>query len=356
MTRDVHVVAISARTPVGLTAASAAAAVRAGISRIREHPIMTCRNGEPVRAAFDAVIPPKLQGVQRLLALTSEPLRAILSAIPELSVADGLPLTLSVPEHRPGFTKQDEAKLVREVTRAAERPIRCVVIERGHAGALHAVGESAGYIASGRGEICIVGGVESYFDAATIEWLAENEQLASAETRSPFCPGEGAGFVVLMSQAMRRQCKLPSLAILRGFHSARETALIKTDAINLGRAMTEAVRQATTSLARARGDQAVDESYCDLNGERYRTDEWQYVVLRLPEVFRYAPLQPSTYVTACDSWGDMGAATGTLLTTLAVRAWARGCDRGQRALIAAGSEGGLRSAIVLEQGVDAREV
>ena len=47
-----EVVAIAARTPVGLTAATTAAAVRAGISRVIEFPFIT-RQGEPIITAAD---------------------------------------------------------------------------------------------------------------------------------------------------------------------------------------------------------------------------------------------------------------------------------------------------------------
>jgi 3-oxoacyl-[acyl-carrier-protein] synthase-1 len=64
-----HVVAVAARTPVGLRADATAAAIRAGISRLGPHPIFADANGEPVRCGFDATLGPKVFGTDRLIAL-----------------------------------------------------------------------------------------------------------------------------------------------------------------------------------------------------------------------------------------------------------------------------------------------
>ncbi len=178
--------------------------------------------------------------------------------------------------------------------------------------------------------------------------LAENDQLASEASRSPFAPGEGACLLAMMSSRLSTTARMPALAWLRGAHSAQESALIKTDDINQAKALTAVVDQAAANLRLP--EEAVDEVWCDLNGERYRTDEWSYVLQRSPHVFRQEHGKAVTYQMASDCWGDMGAASGALLTMLAVQSWRRTYARGARALVFSGSEGGLRSAVVLESG------
>src|SRR5450432_4315465 len=73
----VHIVAVGARTPLGLTAEGSAAAVRAGVSRIREHPFMVDMRGQHARMACDARLDPLLAGHARMLALA----RAALSEV-----------------------------------------------------------------------------------------------------------------------------------------------------------------------------------------------------------------------------------------------------------------------------------
>jgi 3-oxoacyl-[acyl-carrier-protein] synthase-1 len=137
-----------------------------------------------------------------------------------------------------------------------------------------------------------------------------------------------------------------ALAIVRGCYSTMENSLIKTDEINLARALTSAVDEAAKSLY---AGEAIDDIWCDLNGERYRTDEWSYVLLRSPHVFRQIHGQATTYQIAADVWGDMGAASGALIAGLAVRSWERGYAGGPFALTFSGSEAGLRTAVVLQR-------
>jgi hypothetical protein len=69
VTRDVHIIAVGACTPVGRTAESSAAAIRAGISRVREHPFMVDGLGERLKCAYDPALESETLGVERLLAL-----------------------------------------------------------------------------------------------------------------------------------------------------------------------------------------------------------------------------------------------------------------------------------------------
>jgi 3-oxoacyl-[acyl-carrier-protein] synthase I len=108
-------------------------------------------------------------------------------------------------------------------------------------------------------------------------------------------------------------------------------------------ALTEAVHGATASLAGP--NERVDDVYCDLNGERYRSEEWGLTLLRSAERF----VDGTRTTTATGSWGDMGAASGALSCVLAARAWARDYAAGPLALVWGSSMNGLRSAVLLER-------
>jgi 3-oxoacyl-[acyl-carrier-protein] synthase I len=343
-----HVIAFGVRAPVGFDAAGTAAAVRAGISRIRFHPYFVDPTGEPVRGAYDGAMDPGLQGAARLRVLGASALQQVFQQLPTpLRAPEGLRLFLALPEHRPGFDAKDERELIEYLGSTSPLPLRIQVTERGHAAGLHALGSACDGIARGEFDLCLVGGVDSYFHADTLEWLMELGQLTTAESRSGFIPGEGAAFALVASKAALSTLRASSLGSIRSVATAHEVSLIKSDDINLARGMTDAVAQAAKALRLP--EEAVDATWCDLNGERYRTDEWAYMMLRLPHVFRQRPGKAMDYQTAVSSWGDMGAATGPLLMVLASRAWARGYGLGPRALLAAGSEGGLRAAVVLEE-------
>jgi 3-oxoacyl-[acyl-carrier-protein] synthase-1 len=345
MTRDVHVVAVGARTPLGLTAESAAAAMRAGINRLTEHPFMVDANGDRVINGVDPILDPAHFGVQRLVEIASTPLLEVAAKLSEKSeVADPVTCLLGLPEERPGFTDADASLVAQALEGVPLQGLSRVNLEafgRGHAAALAGLVEARRRIERGQSEVCIVGGVDSYLHHETLDWLQANRQLATADARSAFFPGEGAGFVALASDRARRQHQWPSLATLEGTGLAYETTLIKTDGDNFGEGLTQAVVAAAARLRVP--DELIDEVYCDINGERYRSEEWGFVLLRAAQLFR----DGTGYKCPAGEWGDMGAASGALFVMLAVASLNRGDQSAAMVLAWAGSEGGVRAAALL---------
>jgi 3-oxoacyl-[acyl-carrier-protein] synthase-1 len=347
---DAHIVAIGARTPVGGTAMHSAAAIRARVRRLGQHPFMLDGRGNPLPAALDGEIEPKEFGVARIHALARS---AVIEAARALSARAGYPvplrLLLALPESRPGFSDQDAAQVAQAIAESLPPDIRPHSIEltgRGHAGALDGVQDLFRRAPQTDGEVHAIVAADSYFHPDTVDWLDSNRQIASEGIRSGFIPGEAAGCVVVASTGMLHRARLPSLATVRGAHSALEANVIRGDTEVLGRGLTEAVRGAVASLRS--GEEKVDDIYCDINGERYRTEEWVFTVLRTQHALR-----DTLYEAAASCWGDVGAASGALGCILAIRSWARNYATGTRALVWGSSEGGLRSAVLLERGRDA---
>jgi 3-oxoacyl-[acyl-carrier-protein] synthase-1 len=341
----VEVVAVGARTPVGLTAESSAAAVRAGISRSREHPFIDAR-GEPVVVAADARIDGASEGRERLRPL----LESVLDEVGGKLAAGGphrgrCRVWLALPESRPGFSDRDAAFLV-DAARARVSPtgsaVEVEIAGRGHAGAIRAIERTMEEHSRNDDLLSLVAGVDSYVHPDTFAWLERNRQFAQPGVRSGFIPGEGAGCLVLASAGLRSRLRLPRLAVVRGARTARETQLRGSENGSSGVGMSDAVAGAVAGLELPRD--AVDALYADINGERYRSEEWGFVALRTPSVWRSLE-----YEAPADCWGDVGAAFGTLAGVLAVQSFSRGYARGPRAMVLAGSESGLRGAMLLQQ-------
>jgi 3-oxoacyl-[acyl-carrier-protein] synthase-1 len=197
---DIVVVALGARTPLGLTAEASAAAVRAGISRVREHPFMIDPAGEPLRTAMDCRLDPALLGWKRLAPLaTSALFEAIGKAFSDRARIPALSAFLSLPEERAGFSNDDALRVVRDVDGAIHRAglgVHIQTARRGHAGALDSMGAAIAQLRAGRCAAAVVGGVDSYLDADTLDALAADQRLAAEGVRSGFFPGEAAGFAV----------------------------------------------------------------------------------------------------------------------------------------------------------------
>jgi 3-oxoacyl-[acyl-carrier-protein] synthase I len=345
MSSVVSIAAAGARTPLGLRAAPSAAALRSGISGVGMHPFMIDRVGDPMPAVLDARLDPRMPGPERMLALAASAVREACTLLGETPYSRlRLPLYLALPELRPGFSQSDVETVSAAIGQLPGLPVEIStvqVVAQGHAAGLLALAAATDWIRQGALEAALVGGVDSYFVPDTMEWLDDNRQLAGADARSAFVPGEAAGFCLLMTERARERLGLPELASVLSVGLGRETKLIKTSDICLGEGLTATVQAAFAALPRPNGK--VNEVICDINGERYRGEEWGFVCLRLGEHFD----DPTTYRSPADCWGDVGAASGPLFVMLACEAAARRYAGGPRTMVWASSEGGLRGAAML---------
>jgi 3-oxoacyl-[acyl-carrier-protein] synthase-1 len=344
MSAPVEVVAVGARTPLGFTAPSSAAAVRAGICRYAEYPFIDVR-GEQLVVAADGLLDTRLEGRERLLPMAESVLGELEERLGE-KVFQGvrLRLLLALPEPRPGFSEDDAAWVIESLSARLRVKTSQAAVElagRGHAGAIRAVEQAMKECAGARDVLCLVVGADSYHHPATFMWLERARRFAQPGIRSGFTPGEGAGGLALLSPGLRRRLGLTPLALVRGAGTAQEARLRESETGSFGVGMTQAVRSAMAGLELPR--EAVDAVYTDINGERYRSEEWAFVALRAPGVWK-AP----GYKAPSDCWGDVGAASGALGAILAIQSFARGYAKGPRALVMAGSDSGLRGAMLLQ--------
>jgi len=340
----VSVVAIGARTPVGLCADASAAAVRAALTRLSLHPFMIDRTGSPVTLARDGALEVKVPLADRCAEMGAaaleeacEPLRGRGKAKAALYVA--------LPEERPGWTGADARHVMQRLTRAAAAVCEVgnvLSFPRGHAAGALAIELAVRELEAGTIEWALVGGVDSYLDCDTIDWLDRNRQLQNEANRVGFHPGEGAGFVLLCRTQVARQVTMPPLLTVLGIGTTQEPKRIKSDTICIGEGLTDAIRRATAPLELPR--QKIVTTYCDINGERYRSEEFLYVPLR-----HWGPFVDSNaYEAPADCWGDVGAASIPLFIVLAAVSGRRAWARGRNVLVWASSEGGTRGAITLE--------
>jgi 3-oxoacyl-[acyl-carrier-protein] synthase-1 len=345
MASFVQIAAVGARTPVGLDAASAAAAVRAGISALSEHPYLVDRAGQPMPCALDAHIDPAVIGPGRFLLLAEGALREACAPLGGIGAQPlPMPIFLGLPERRPGFSEGNALEIRSGLSRLEGLPVRpstVTAFTEGHAAGLVALAAAVRQMEQGEFDMCLVGGVESYFHADTMEWLDQNRQLSGTVSRSGFIPGEAAGFCLVVTERCRQRLGLISLATVQACAFGREEKLIRTADMCLGEGLSATVRGAVDQVLGS--GERINDIYCDINGERYRGEEWGFVCLRHAGYFD----DPLDYQCPASSWGDVGAASGPLFMMLACQAAARGYAKGPRCMLWASSEGGLRAAGVL---------
>lgn len=326
------------RTPLGFNRSASAAAVRAGISAIAEHPFMIDRFGQPMMVTRDAGLDPDMFGVERLAALALPAAGEAL--LPIANRGAKVTILLNFGEVRPGLDAEMTvavADRLRDAIAASIIPARVRYWMGGHAGGIVGMQAGADLIASGEADFVLVGGVDSYLNADTLEWLDDIEQLHSENNIYGFCPGEAAGFVLL-----GRTGQTEAVLDLFSAGSEVEKNLIKTEDICLGEGLATAFKAASSGLVEGR---TVNQILCDMNGERYRGNEYGFAVLKTPGLFEDA----ADFTTPADCWGDVGAASGPLYAGLAIEAESRGYAKGPLTMIWASSEAGRRAAAILER-------
>ncbi|HVL21223.1 MAG TPA: beta-ketoacyl synthase N-terminal-like domain-containing protein [Amaricoccus sp.] len=339
----VVIIGVGARTPVGFTAASSAAAVRAGISVIEEHPFMIDRFGEPMKVTRDVGLDVAVTGAARAIEIGLDAAREALAV---LDGRDAPPVSVlvSTGEDRPGQPPGHAAAVFAGL---AERLAATVRIDRGgylaagHAGGLLAMLRARDALRTGRVRLCLVGGVDSYLEAETLEWLDETEQLHSEGNIYGFCPGEGAGFCLMSTLATARALGCRPFLELVSIAGAREENRIRTETVCLGIGLGTAFRLAFEEARDGIGP--VDRILCDMNGERYRGNEYGFAVLRNSGRLRDA----GDFETPADCWGDLGAASGPAFVGLLTEAEARSYTKGALSLAWASSDSGSRAAALL---------
>jgi 3-oxoacyl-[acyl-carrier-protein] synthase-1 len=337
------IVATGARTPVGLRAPTSAAAARAGLCRHAFHPTMLDGAGDPLRFALDARLDPDLCGSPRARALA---LTALQECLEPLAALGPVPLSLWVglPEERPGFTRTDTDRVMHALTRALAPHARLeavMSVPRGHAAGLVALEHALRELDAGRTRACVVGGVDCYLHPATIDWLDESRRLCTAANRSGFVPGEAAAFFVVTTDATARARHLPELATIRSVATSTEPNPIASGRVCTGEALTAAIAEASLGLRLPQ--EKITTTYCDINGERHRSEEFLYVPLRLPAPF----VDANRYDAPADAWGNVGAASGPLYVSLAVASGQRSYALGPHVLAWTSSDGGTRAAVTL---------
>jgi len=345
----VCIIGVGACTPLGACAASSAAAVRAGIAAFAEHPYMIDTAGNPMIVARAPYISDSAKGSERFIQLATpaiiealSPLRGLTKKIQQIVVIIGL------PAKRPGLPEtlnNQIAERFKALINEFELTSNLETISAGHSAGLMAFEAGWRKIQNGSADFCLIGGIDSYLDPETLEWLEVCDQLHSAgefNNAWGFVPGEAAGFCLLASPKAMQRHNLTVLGRALTAATSLEKNLIKTETVCLGQGLTAAFKQVLQNLPS--NDIKINNIICDMNGEPYRADEFGFTIARVSERF----VDASDFIAPADCWGDVGAASGPLFINLATAAWKKGYSKGPYTLLWTSSEGGERSAVALQ--------
>lgn len=342
MTDSLCIVGIGSVSAVGLNAPATAAAVRAGIASFSEHPYMINQLGEPYVLGMVPTIHEVESLEKRFVELAVSAISEALEPLETLNNVFEIPSVIGLPEVRPGVNEDLGRTFVASVGKLAGDSYQIKDVKaafKGHAAGLMALQSGRQAIMNKSEEFCLIGGVESYLDPDTLDWIEDYEQLHTPDNAWGFIPGEAAAFCLLCNSFTAQKYGLPIKAQLLSVATAIEKNRIKTETVCIGEGLTEAVRNCLATLPEGF---RIDQTYCDQNGEAYRADEFGFMLARLSEFF----VDPSDYTAPADCWGDVSAASGPLFINLLIAAAEKGYAKGPYSLLWTSSEGGERTAAV----------
>ncbi|MDY0743287.1 beta-ketoacyl synthase N-terminal-like domain-containing protein [Paucibacter sp. R3-3] len=340
------VVGVGAVTAVGLSAASTAAAVRAGLNGFGQHAFAVDSAGQAFTVARCPFGDPDRAPAERIRELACGALQEALEGVASIR-GRGVraPVFLGVGQSRPGCSVERpmlESAFEQVVSDGGLRAAGVRLVQAGNAAGAMALLEAWQAILSGTEELVVAGAVDSYLEPETLEWLEQRDQVHSAGSHNNpygFVPGEGAAFVALVSaDAAQRWGLSDSMEIVAG-SLAREPHGLGSTQVCTGVGLTTLFRQLASRLDGSRADCL----WTDMNGEPYRADDFGFASIRAGGWLA----DPSAFVTPADCCGDVGAASGPLYVVLAEAACRKAYATGPLHVVYTSSEAGERCGFVL---------
>jgi 3-oxoacyl-[acyl-carrier-protein] synthase-1 len=294
-------------TPVGLSARPACAAVRAGITRVREIDRLYDRYGEPLLGA-DVPGISAVDAEDRRLELM---LRSIHEAFQNLAGTRPATIYLAVClDDRPRGTDRTDSRRCVEAIRTSiheysgARRSTVEVVTEGNASGLIALSRYEERLAHDPSQTAVIVGADSLLHRASIEYFERDERLRDARQVRGLCPGE-AGACLIVDPPSRGSGRA-ALARIEGIAVTKESVGPGVDGGFTAHGLTGALR--TTLAATAALPRHV---LCDQNGEIYRSHEWALASIRA-----FEGGEVPTVVHPAESIGDVGAAFAPLLIGL----------------------------------------
>ena len=326
-------------TPVGYQAPSSCAAIRVGISVLRETGFKL--GGEWLRGV-EVDAPEAGIGVEKLLWMASDAIDECLAGSHSASPGDtALALCLAESE-RPGRPARLDERFLANVCSRAEAGQRLgphrKLFANGSVGGVEALSWADEVLEHGDATYCVVAGVDSYLHGPTLEAYYAARRLVAGDNLDGFFPGE-AGAAVLLSRGSVEPVSIQCLGVGWG----REHALQDSDKPLRGDGLANAYRTAFKSAGC--GFPAVDYRLADIAGDQYSFKEAALALLRTMRVRK----EEFTIWHPAESVGRVGAASVPLALGVALAAARRSYAPGPGALCHFTGESGVRGAVVLRQ-------
>ena len=338
MNAALGVAAFGMACPVGFTASTACAAIRAGINR-RQFLPYTDNDGVPLIGSVLDRIAFHTARRRRWLALAHYALRDLLGER-MTAVLGRVPLVLAVSDTAAATPPGAEA-LRLELSAQLELslpPRGFHVVVGGSTAGLQAMESARELMRLRRAGSCIVLAADSLIDARTLRDLSARRRLLTERNPDGFTPGEAAA-CLLLEGALRDPAHTQGTIV--GLGSAREPATLDNDVPLRAEGLTRAAAAALAEAGLALHD--IDFRVSDATGESFGFKEQALLPARL--LRQRKPVLPLWLTSA--ELGHVGAAAGLCGVVMALAAAARNRAPGPMSLVLSSGDDGTRAAAVV---------
>jgi 3-oxoacyl-[acyl-carrier-protein] synthase-1 len=345
--RELVITAANSITAVGHDGRMTSACVRAGVSRLSEYDAYLDGDDNPIIAApITGIGDHNRDTVTRLGSIAAMCLADMLVEYFQHGAhrTSAVKLFLGVASeerHGPRYEEYCLGLLFGILSKWGIQP-QAQIISQGNASTHFAISHACHCIEADPDALCIVGGIDTLLRESTLNWFERSGRLKSASygRHHGLIAGEAVSFLVIEGRARAVQAKAPVLACISGLGLAEEPvprAAGGTPSRNTG--LTGACRDA---LENAEAEE-ICTVFGDLNGENTRAREWSMAEMRV-----FKGQQQRKLWKPANCYGDIGAASGTVLANVVTQGFVRGWLPSP-VLIFCSDDHGACGAVVLEK-------
>ncbi|MEJ7730769.1 MAG: hypothetical protein WKG00_16320 [Polyangiaceae bacterium] len=342
------VVAVGARTTIGLDARDTAFLYRAGSAGMTEAAILDS-NDEPFTLCLLPTLDPRLTGPDRVVWLGLPALAEALAPLGAGRTALRGKLLLCMDDHlsvpyEGGMVPAGvvAGALMRRLGEIGAGDLPVEPNARGPAGAGFALAEGIASLQQGALDYLVLGGVHSDYDIPRLRSLEYQERVFSPTNLDSLIPGEAAAFAVLMHPEVARRSGLPARVHVCAVETAYERARPDNDEpAFVAAGLTVIFQRLGAHLERAQAKAGW--LLTDLTFEMWRLNESMAVWARSSAFVG----EPNLIDSPAQRLGYLGAAVMPLHLALAAEGWRRGFAPSRAAISYAGSDPGERAGMLL---------
>ncbi len=346
-----YIAGIGMITSVGADTAMTAASVKAGVSGYqvsrffnqKQQPVtMSCIPNE-IFSAMDIDIDEGHSYSAQYDRIIKMAILALREAISEKEIEQPVPLVLAMPdEHDSGYYIPPEL-LMANLIKQKDLNLKSDSIRfssTGRAAGIQALDLAIHYLFEQGESYVLLGGSDSYWNAARICHLDNSGRLLALNQMDAFVAGEGAGFILLTSQPERAMSHNNQILSLFQFGDGQEAGHLYSDKPYTGDGLDQAFKCALSGYT----GEGVDTIYSSMNGENHWAKECGVAIMRNKKWIK----DDMQIEHPSDCLGDLGVATGTVLIGLAAQNMLQASEPNTH-LVYSSSDGAWRAAVRMEK-------